>query len=192
MLNLSNDQIKKLISIYPYLIPKNVITGKVIEDYNYDHYVGQHDLPDGWARLYLMFCKAIKPYLVNANILYSFMFTQVKEKYGTMRLYNNGYTADMLPIIMLYEGFSEYVCEDCGDFATKQTTHWIGSYCYTCYIHKHTGETRKIKLPRKLTIVTYKNKHKRKKSYSYRSLKKEFIKVMRMTDEEFFNYLITV
>ena len=139
-----------------------------------------------------MCCKAIRPHLVNANILDSFMFTQVKEKYGTMRLYNNGYTDDMFRIFMLYEGFSEYVCEDCGNFATEQTKHWIESYCYDCYIRKHSGETRKIKLPRKLTIIRFANKRKKKKSYSYKPLKKEFISVMRMTDEEFFNYLINV
>ena len=84
------EQNKKLIEIYPYLQPRNVWTDKIPEDYDYSYIRGDKEVPDGWLRLFLLYCKAIRPALVNDSYLEQFRFSQVKEKYGSMRLYDFG------------------------------------------------------------------------------------------------------
>lgn len=195
MFDLTTDQIKQLVEMYPFLKPVNVWTGKISDDYDYSYFKGQHELPDGWIRLFLMFCKSLRPHLIDANYLDKFMFTDVKEKYGTMRLYNNGCPSTAHYLEILYEQFSYYVCQKCGQFATKETQGWIGTYTYcndcleNCRFYANTTRVHK---PTSAKVIRYKNNESYNIQYSFKGLKKEYKYVKDMSDEEFFEYIITV
>ena len=59
---------------------------------------------------------------------------QIKEKYGMLRVYDNGYKAGskIQDIIAKYEDMSARTCIICGKPATKITTGWISPFCDEC------------------------------------------------------------
>ena len=89
-MTLTPEQRKKLVKLYPYLQPRNVWTDKVSEDYDYSYIRGEHELPTGWLRLFFLYCKNLRNRLVETDALDKFRFSQLKEKYGRMCLYNFG------------------------------------------------------------------------------------------------------
>lgn len=192
-MKITTDQIKTLVTVYPFLKPVNVWTGKTSEYYEYDYFVGQHNLPEGWTRLFLIFCKSLRPHLIDANYLDKFIFTDVKEKYGTMRLYNNGCPADADHLEIIYEQFSYYVCQKCGQFATKETEGWVSTYCDDCLENcGFYANTTRVHKPTSAKVIRYKNNESCNIQYSFKELKKEYKYVKDMSDEEFFDYITTV
>lgn len=100
-------------------------------------------LPDGWTSTFI---PEMKKEL--AGILYSYVddFTifQIKEKYGTLRIYwswaDRDYTDDeakdlrdltkeVQALIRKYESISEKTCVVCGKEAIKMTTGWVMPVC---------------------------------------------------------------
>ena len=81
---------KELIKNMPYLQPRNVWTDEIPKDYDYEYIRGEHELPEGWFSLFLDMCKDIRKPLEKSSYLNKFRFTQIKEKYGSLRVYNNG------------------------------------------------------------------------------------------------------
>lgn len=195
-MNLTVEQRKKLIEIYPYLEPCNLWTGKVSEDYDYSYIRGESELPEGWFRLFLMYCKDIRIYLIESEMLYTFRFSQLKEKWGLLCLYNFGYPASMEHLTPLYESFSKEVCSRCGNFTSWKTLGWIEYLCDKCFNHLPVcGErfhrnfsTKKIKVLRD----DYKNKKHVIVKYSVTPLRRKYKKVMKMTDDEFYSYITEV
>lgn len=129
---------KGMIEKYPYLLPRNVFSGKVSEDYDYSYIIGEYCLPKGWFDLFLQMCEDIREPLERSGHLNDFMFMQVKEKYGSMRLYDNGATSEVHEILDKYEFLSTQVCSECGRPATKMTVGYICPYCDDCV--KNSGE----------------------------------------------------
>lgn len=126
----SSRQLRKAITEeYPYLLPKSMKTGEVHLDYDYTYIVGEYDLPEGWLALFLQCCKDIREPLAKAGLLYEFRFLQIKEKYGSMRMYNSGATEEVHDIIDKYEFLSQQVCCECGKPAAVMTSGWICPYC---------------------------------------------------------------
>lgn len=126
------DHNKDLIAEFPYLQPRNVWTGQVPEDYDYSYIRGDCEIPEGWKNLFMQLCRDIKQPLIDANYLNKFMFSQIKEKYGTLRAYCFGAPEAVHNIINKYEHISQYVCQKCGKPARWVTTGWIASYCDDC------------------------------------------------------------
>jgi hypothetical protein len=124
---------KKLIEEYPFLQPRNVWTDKISEDYDYSYVLGVDDIPKGWKRLFLQMCMDLKKQLVKDNYLDKFRFTQIKEKYNTMRLYNNGCSEKAQHILDKYEYMSRYVCTICGNVAEYETQGYRASFCRDCW-----------------------------------------------------------
>lgn len=60
---------------------------------------------------------------------------QIKEKFGSLRLYVTGHTAEMSEIISHYEEASRTTCEECGEPGTQTKTNWIRTLCPI-----HSGE----------------------------------------------------
>lgn len=100
-------------------------------------------LPDGWTKTFI---KEMKSELakVLGDYVYDFVVFQIKEKYGTMRVYwswsDRKYTSSELvdlaeisetveSIINKYENISEKTCAVCGKPATKMTTGWVWPVC---------------------------------------------------------------
>jgi len=184
------EQNKKLIEIYPYLQPRNVWTDKIPEDYDYSYIRGDREVPDGWMRLFLLYCKAIRPALVNDNYLEQFRFSQVKEKYGSMRLYDFGAPKEVRDQEWLYSGYSEFVCQRCGNFAKYRTSYWVEQLCEQCYDPKECSESvEKVVKHRSITIRSYGRDGDTSRTLSYKDVNTEYRKCMKMTDQQFFDYI---
>lgn len=122
---------KKLVEEYPYLLPRNVWTGEVVEDYDYSWTELDH-VPEGWIELFLHMCEEIREPLIQANYINEFRFLQIKEKYGSLRVYTAGAPQEVYDIIQKYEALSERICVTCGKPATKISQGWICPYCDEC------------------------------------------------------------
>ncbi|MBP7209604.1 MAG: hypothetical protein KBA02_00245 [Paludibacteraceae bacterium] len=87
---------------------------------------------DGWYSILDALCTCIE------TIQYSdkpdVSFVQIKEKYGTLRVYESG--ADVLTegMVHMAEVMSAYVCEVCGSTkdVTTEDDGWITTRCKKC------------------------------------------------------------
>ena len=127
-----NNNIYDLINKYPYAFAHNAWTGEMCYDREGFPYLESDSLPKGWYNLFWQCMEDIREPLEKAGLLDKFYFTQVKEKYGSMRLYNNGTTKEVMDILSQYEYLSQFVCETCGKPATITTRGWILNLCDEC------------------------------------------------------------
>lgn len=127
---------KKLVERYPFLIPRNVWTGEIVDDYDYTYIRGIGELPQGWEKLFLQMCEDIRQPLIEAGYLNQFMFTQIKEKYNRMECYHCGATEKVYDIINKYSVIASYICTECGkpaEYTTKSYYNgYIASFCSEC------------------------------------------------------------
>ena len=126
---------KKLIEEFPFLMPRNVFTDEIPDDFNYSYHIGLN-IPEGWTHLFLQMCQDIKQPLIDANYLNDFRFTQIKEKYGAMRCYTNEVPKKVQSMISKYEYMSRYVCALCGQPAHYKTLDYILPICEQCWKDK--------------------------------------------------------
>lgn len=126
---------KQLIEQYPFLMPYNILTGKPIEDYDYE-YIWLDDMPDGWRNAFgLQMCEELKQALLEEGgekLLSEYKIVQIKEKFGYLRWYDSWTTNKVQDIIRKYEDLSARTCIQCGKPATRITTGWIAPYCDEC------------------------------------------------------------
>lgn len=188
-MNLTTEQITQLVAKYPYLIPRNVWTGEKEEDYDYSYIHGQYELPTGWNRLFLLLCKELLPHIVASKLKDKFYFTQIKEKYGTMRVYTSCLPDAADNIIGYYESFSKYVCFICGQFAKYYTTGWVAYYCENCSPRREASMHRLCKQSC-YTARYYTKTEDYVIRKSFRPLIKTYKYVKNMTDEQFFQFLM--
>lgn len=124
---------KELFEKYPYAFSHYAWTGEVYyEDGTNEPYSLDEMIPKGWSKLFWMCMEEIREPLEKAGLTNKFYFTQVKEKYGELCLYNNGATEEVLDIIRKYEYLSQFVCDVCGKPADIQTYGWIENICKNC------------------------------------------------------------
>lgn len=182
------EQNKKLIEKYPFLLPRNLWTDEVSKDYDYTWTLA-NNLPDGWYRLVLLFCKDAYSKMSEAERK-KFRFSDIKEKYGTLRLNNFGANEAVCKLITLYEHYSYNVCLGCGKLSTKESAGWwIASYCDDCAEHV---KSENKKLHRKYWFKTtfYYNSKKHTKHHFLFKLHHQYKKCLKLTDEQFFNYIM--
>ena len=78
-------------------------------------------------------CAEIKPLLERAGYENDYRLCQVKEKYGTLRWYDNDVPKEIWneydAIIRKYEELSARTCCICGAPATKVSKGWICPWC---------------------------------------------------------------
>ena len=90
------------------------------------------DLPIGWQKAFVWdLCKEIKEYNKKHNIK-DYHISQVKEKYGGLRWYDNGDSKFYNTVLEKYEELSYRTCCQCGKEATNYSTGWILPYCNDC------------------------------------------------------------
>lgn len=128
----NKEKIKEIVERYPYLLPRNVWTDKVPEDYDYTYIKGL-EIPTGWQRLFFQMCEDIRQPLIDADCLDKFRFIQIKEKYNEMRCYHFDAPEEVCNIIRKYEQMAYYVCTKCGKPATYETQGYFASYCDDCW-----------------------------------------------------------
>ena len=102
------------------------------------HFTWEDELEPGWRHA---FCPQIwdelKEILEKANYVNEFRFTQIKEKFGTLRLHFGGVPEEIWKEIEAWEEkyykLSEQICFDCGEnLATHMSTGWITFICRDC------------------------------------------------------------
>lgn len=168
---------KELVERYPFLLPRNVFTDKLPEDYDYSYIRGIGELPKGWERLFLQMCEDIRQPLLEAGYLDKFRFTQIKEKYNRMECYNFGAPEDVHEILNKYSMMAGYICTICGQPATFETEGYIASYCdscrskYACYI---AGE--ELPFSTQFTVSGFKDGEHYKKIISFEDEWNRYIK----------------
>lgn len=75
-----------------------------------------------------------------------FRFTQVKEKFGALRIYSSGGDEEIESMVSFAETLSRYICEECGKFDTtvgSTTKGWIRSICDECISKDPTSKKAK-------------------------------------------------
>ena len=143
---------KRLCRQFPFLVPWNRFSGKLITDcaggekgywpgspdeiplYDYS-YTELDNLPTGWMKAFgIPMCVEIRDALIEDGDLERWRIVQMKEKYGALALYDNGHKhGSRIPnIIRKYEALSTRTCIMCGKPATKVTCWWISPYCDKC------------------------------------------------------------
>lgn len=85
---------------------------------------------DGWYYLIQNLCKKIKNW---SNKNEQVRFTQIKEKYGELRIYSEGYFEEVEIMIDEASKKSKTICENCGSTENvKPTKPWINYLCKDC------------------------------------------------------------
>lgn len=114
---------------YPFLRMRNVWTGK---------FAGYRStwldaLPDGWRKAFgKQFCRDLRKALIEDKQLHEFRFSDVKEKYGTLRLYHFGAGKNTNYVLNKYMYLSTCYCVYCGKHARYITDGWIEHLCEDC------------------------------------------------------------
>ena len=102
---------KKLIKRYPWIALVDWYGNKV-NDYSYTMY---DDVPIGWKRAFgKIMLEEYREVLIRNHYLKEFQWVQVKEKYGTLRLYSNAAPMEVLDLESKYDYISGFFCISCG------------------------------------------------------------------------------
>lgn len=97
-------------------------------------YTELNAMPDGWRKKFgLKMCDEIKEALLSEKdgkeLLKKYRIMQIKEKFGSLRWYDNFSTKKVSEIIDKYEHISMKTCIVCGKPATYISNGWISPYC---------------------------------------------------------------
>lgn len=115
---------------YPFMQARNVWTGEPC-GYEFTWY---DDIPKGWRKAFgKQFLKELKRVLKKNNEMESFRFHQIKEKYGSLRLYSGSATSETLNVLLKYESLSEKYCYFCGKPVKYETQGYILYVCEKCF-----------------------------------------------------------
>ena len=132
---------KQLVKQHPYLLPRSVWTGKVVNGYDYT-WTDYDCIDKGWRIGFGKFLlEDLREALVKTNYLDKFRFSQIKEKYGRLCLYNFGAPQEVHDVIHRYEWLSQYVCWYCGspEATVVDDYGWYLPVCKECW-QKHNSE----------------------------------------------------
>ena len=137
--NKTKEENKKLCDKYPFLTwygdPLYMGYNEESEpDYSF---TWEDEIPKGWRKAFCpQMWDELKEILEKHNYLDKFRFAQIKEKYGTLRLYYNGVPEEIYDEIEAwvskYEKLSEEVCIQCGKPAKYMSLGWISYWCEDC------------------------------------------------------------
>ena len=173
---MTQEEIKKLVERYPYLLPRNVFSGALSKDYDYTYIRGIGEIPVGWNKLFLQLCEDIRQPLIDADYIDEFMFSQIKEKWGHLECYHFGAPETVYDIIDKYSVMASYICTRCGKPATCETQGYIESFCDDCwkYFVRHEN-IEKIKFKPYYKVTGFKNGKRYKKTISFKNEWKRYL-----------------
>lgn len=125
---------EEIIKRWPFYTPRNAWTGEIQEyddEETRDNYTLIEDIPNGW---WIAFGEKMSDELKAAlgNYVNDFRFLQIKEKYGSLRLYGAAATEEANDVIDKYEELSSKTCFFCGDSAKWYSNGYILPYCDKC------------------------------------------------------------
>ena len=92
------------------------------------------DSMPGWKKAFgKQYLDELKAQLKKDHYLYQFRITDIKEKYGTLRLYCVSASDEVYRIIDKYENLSYETCIECGKPADIITDGYVLPYCMRCW-----------------------------------------------------------
>ena len=111
-------------------------------------YLNPDDVPHGWRHVVESLDDEIQN-VINQGGISNYRVVQLKEKYGTLRLYdeyNYEYEEQrqrLQDLNAIYEGISEHTCAYCGKYPSRVLKYgWILPVCEECYgKHVNQGHT---------------------------------------------------
>lgn len=142
---------KKLIKKYPLLFSQVKQQGAIKNCMYFGVSVNR-----GWYNLIDRVCSEIYRYCLENNVDIP-SFAQIKEKFGLLRIYMNGYDEEIDRIISNASIASYFICEDCGttrDVSCYGT--WILTLCSKCRKKHNRDRMYRFKLFRKLIFKSNK------------------------------------
>ena len=136
--NLKKEYNKNLLEKYPWLTlyTYNVSTGKLNKDLDYN-YTRADDIPNGWRLAFGdQMIEELSQLLKKYNIEKEYCIIQIKEEFGGLRWYDNGFpkegSKEYFNWLHKYEDLSFKTCIECGKPATRISKGWISPYCSDC------------------------------------------------------------
>lgn len=120
----------KYITQYPWLRLRSLYTGKICTQTDaYD------DIPEGWQIAFgEMLLHELDAIIKEKNMVDTFVFEQVKEKFGRLVMYVNTSDQDIHDILDKYSILSENICINCGKPDVPMLNmNWISPICEGCY-----------------------------------------------------------
>lgn len=140
------EENKKLLDKYPFLLPRNVWTDEVLEDYNYEYTI-MDEIPIGWRIAFgELFFDELLEELKRVDFIDQYRVLQVKEKFGTFRWYTGGVpqNSTLHDIADKYEELSANICIDCGKPNVPMVNEsWISPYCFECWSKQYIDYWKK-------------------------------------------------
>ena len=127
---------KELLEKYPWLYPVSEYTGKPLENYDYS-FTWMDDIPLGWNIAFgKQMVEELGALLEKYNYQDEYSICQIKEKFGGLRWYDNGFPTEgyeeYKEWLDKYEELSYKTCIDCGKPAKYFTRGWITPICEDC------------------------------------------------------------
>lgn len=131
----------RLCKRYPFLKPRNVWSDEIIHNcYNRTLF---DDIPCGWRKVFgKQLCEELREELIKYNYLKEYRILQIKEKYGTLHIYDNGTPKEskIYDILNKYEDLSMCYCIYCGKHVRYVSEGWINYLCEDCAKEIHGCE----------------------------------------------------
>ena len=126
----------ELLEKYPWLYPVSEYTGKPLENYDYS-FTWMDDIPLGWNIAFgKQMVEELGALLEKYNYQGEYSICQIKEKFGGLRWYDNGFPTEgyeeYKEWLDKYEELSFKTCIDCGKPAKYFTRGWITPICEDC------------------------------------------------------------
>ena len=130
---------KELVKKYPFLVIKiNPWTEEALykKDYDYE-YIWWDDIPKGWKEAFgEQMCDELLEILKEADYVNEYKILQIKEKFGSLRIYDCGVPESIQDKynawLNKYEELSENTCINCGKPSTHFTRGWVLPMCNEC------------------------------------------------------------
>lgn len=94
-----------------------------------------YDCGKGWHPLIEQLFDKIQLLLETTSSEYkdNFQIMQVKEKFGTLRVYVSGGSEEIYNLLDEYEALSAYICEKCGEYGNLiEINGWWSTLCNKC------------------------------------------------------------
>ena len=139
---------KALCKRYPFLIPRNVWTGKISwHNKPYDHTLARW-FPEGWWKAFgLQLCEEIREDCLKHDYLHRLRIEDIKEKYAGLRIYTGPVPreSEIDNIISDYSALSESICMHCGkpDVYMLNWCGWLTTICEDCFYRINKRNLRK-------------------------------------------------
>ncbi len=123
---------RRLAESYPFLIPRHQGADEPPGDYDYS-WTELDAMPDGWRSAFgEQMCEEIRRELLREGGLDEYRVFQIKEKFGSLRWYDNSHSETLRRIVSKYEDRSTHTCIRCGNPASRSTSGRIAPLCDSC------------------------------------------------------------